>query len=142
MDGVFKKFGVYDFFGIFTVGVISVTYNLLTLPDLLCFVSTFFNENNIAEQVWCIVLLFAISYFIRVVFQEIGKMIFDLIPFFDGDMVAGIIEAQKNKTSKCSIKKALQSSYDALSPYICSNQSLVTTYKFEQVISDVKYKDK
>ena len=85
MDSIVEKFGLYDVMGIWGAGALTVTYFLFTSWNyLVVFLSKFGITNPIQNELYLIIILYtAVSYFIGVILQEIGKVLIDIIPMFD-----------------------------------------------------------
>lgn len=83
MDKAFEKHGIYDFFGIWIPGAITVTYYLFTLR---VFFYHFFSrlrieQNGLSGNFLLIILYTAIAYLVGVILHELGKIIVDKTSF-------------------------------------------------------------
>ena len=85
MDSIVEKFGIYDVMGIWGAGALTVTYFLFTSWNYLVeFLSKFGITNPIQNELYLIIILYtAVSYFIGVILQEIGKVLIDKITVFN-----------------------------------------------------------
>lgn len=103
MDKVFEKFGIYDFFGIWGPGAITVTYYYFTLHQFLL---NIFEEFGIAQinlsQGQRIIILYSVgAYLAGVILHEIGKLIADVLPWFNINTVNERIRKKVYKKKPC-----------------------------------------
>lgn len=85
MDRAFEKLGIYDFFGIWIPGALTVTYYLFTLRDCFYQILTFLgiNQNGLDSGVLIALLYTAVAYIVGVILHELGKIFADFISLFD-----------------------------------------------------------
>lgn len=89
MDGLFNKFGIYDFMGIWGPGAILVTYFLFTLHEPirdffgLCGIT----NPGISSTNLLILLYTAVAYTLGVTLHESGRRIADLFNLFHANKV-------------------------------------------------------
>lgn len=85
MDKAFDKFGIYDFFGIWIPGALTVTYYLFTLRDFFYHFFELFGikQNGLSGDFLIIILYTAVAYFAGVILHEAGKIIADFTKCFN-----------------------------------------------------------
>ena len=83
MDGIFGKFGLYDFIGIWGPGAIMLTYYYFTLYDKIKDCIDGLNITFPAlEQLYRLILLYtAAAYALGVILHEVGKIVTDALTF-------------------------------------------------------------
>lgn len=113
MDNVFKKFGLYDFFGIWGVGICFSSYCLASYYALdrdgaIGLFDELFETNVIVSGVICI----ALTYFIGILFHEIGKFIADSMGGIFGLSHYSEIEIKKC-FNKCCLRFLFPNKYAA-----------------------------
>lgn len=83
MDKAFEKLGIYDFFGIWIPGALTVTYYLFTLRDFFyhLFSHLRIEQNGLSGNFLLIILYTAIAYLVGVILHELGKIIVDKTSF-------------------------------------------------------------
>lgn len=97
MDKAFEKLGIYDFFGIWIPGALTVTYYLFTLRDFFyhLFSHLRIEQNGLSGNFLLIILYTAIAYLVGVILHELGKIIVDKTSFM---RISGInISVTKDK---------------------------------------------
>lgn len=116
MDSALKKFGIYDFLGIYFAGVVIMAHVTISFPELLKCITSMFDINfiiteNVSNNTLKFIFVFVIiGYFVGVVFHELGRIIFDRTSFYRGNVVKRNIEIyfckyQRDRHSKKMFEK-------------------------------------
>lgn len=90
-DKILNKLGIYDLIGVIYTGVVIVAISLL-LNKLLCFTELRFEDNKINDTF----LFFVISYFVGIVFQEIGSFLVRHIIFRNSKLLLNAFNTKDN----------------------------------------------
>lgn len=103
MDGIFGKFGLYDFMGIWGPGAIMLTYYLFTLYDKI---KGYIDGLDIVfpafDQLYGFILLYtAAAYILGVILHEAGRIILDAMRF-------GFVKVKSIVDKKPEISKKLK----------------------------------
>lgn len=89
MDGLFNKFGIFDFMGIWGPGAIFVTYFMFTLHGPICdfFWLCGITNPGISSTNLLILLYTAVAYTLGVTLHELGRRIANLFDLFHANKV-------------------------------------------------------
>ena len=156
LDGALKKFGIYDFLGIYIAGAVITAHLTVSFPCIVDAILTRFCEaltlNGNGETLKFIFVFITLAYPLGVIFHELGKILFDLFPSYKIKNVVAKIETiiVTEKCPKISNKeipffnKKYKSSAESLLPYYrkCCKGKQSAFVPFEIARSEIKYKDK
>lgn len=132
MDGIFEKFGLFDFLGIMGPGIISTSY-YTTCYILLTENSALLKESK--YNVFAIVIFIFLSYFYGIILHEIGKIVYDHGIKFD-------IEKNTNRLCEkygCNSNNRLNKIDSEFEQYIKTIRCFVCKTDFNYALSDLKY---
>lgn len=139
MDGLFNKFGIYDFMGIWGPGAILVTYFMFTLHEpirgffKLCGIT----NPGISSTNLLILLYTAVAYTLGVTLHELGRRIANFFDLFHANKVH---DRSEIKEKPCGIHtlKSIQWEYqEKIARAIPSD--VYKTMSFDKAISHLKY---
>ena len=99
MNMIFEKFGIFDFLGIMGPGLISTIY-YYTSYSLVCSEQALFQKAIESDAYFLVAVAFLlISYFFGVIIHEIGKIMYDCIPYFNTNKIKNRLYIQSNSKS-------------------------------------------
>ena len=99
MNMIFEKFGIFDFLGIMGPGLISTIYYYISY-SLVCSEQALFQKAIESDAYFLVAVAFLlISYFFGVIIHEIGKIMYDCIPYFNTNKIKNRLYIQSNSKS-------------------------------------------
>ena len=145
MDKTLEKFGIYDFMGIWGPGALTVTYYFITLRLIFNSMITVHDTTNyfLTQKQLLIILYTAVSYFLGVVFHEVGKLLCDSIEIFQTEKFiirikkCNNIEKKKWFTPFKNIKYEVCTAFNQFGLQRIFNN--LENIGFEKAISTLKY---
>lgn len=90
-DNIMNKLGIYDLIGVMYTGV-AITAISLLLNKVLCITELRFDDNIINDTF----LFFMVSYFIGIIFQEIGSFLIRYVLFRNNKLLSEALNAKDN----------------------------------------------
>lgn len=135
MDSIFQKFGIYDFMGIWGAGALSVTYFFLTICKDI------FSLDVFSLPVYIIVILYtAGAYIVGVILHELGKILFDFLPYFNADNIKQRMNVKFQKRPNFIPFNIIKHEYlSAINDTLTAEE--YKEVKFDKALSYLKYKD-
>ncbi len=140
MDKAFEKLGLYDFFGIWIPGALTVTYYLFTLRDYFYHIFSFLkiSQNGIPSYLLIIILYTAVAYIVGVILHEIGKIIADITTIFNFHTINSRIKnLSVSKCPRTNVFKRIQ--YEYKNSLEKNDIKLENIVDFDKAISYLKY---
>ena len=102
MSELLSHFGVYDFFGIWGVGIVSLTHCVLSTEIILQkdYLSHF--KDFASDYSLLLILIYSvIAYLIGIVLHELGKWIFDVPQKYYIQQINEIIDTKRDFSKRC-----------------------------------------
>ena len=103
MDKILDRFGLYDFFGIWGPGALTLGYTLVTAPSLCRAVIDWlgFSPSGLDQSFLWLLLFSAGAYLVGLILHDITKILFDWLPGLKrNDIVAAQLKANKTITER------------------------------------------
>lgn len=145
MDGIFSKFGIYDFMGIWGPGAICVTYFTFTLHQPIYDFLDYCGISNpgFSSTYLPLLLYTAVAYTVGVILHELGRILANFINLFHANDIQSKSKNQSKGKSesppkKLQIFKRIRYEYTVRIKQTIPEE-LYKNMSFDKAISYIKY---